>query len=581
MALQFESNMQNLVYQMDQGSGRKVIHAVLFSLFAFGIAAVYTFTNFQGLRDARAMEEAQLARNFAERGSLVTQCIRPYSLGRLAARSPDGVANVAEQPDVLHPPVWPAILAGAFRLGGLPKPGVPTTAYTYSWDYAPVALSHFFTALSALLVWLLGRKLFDHRVGVLSASAFLASDLVWRQSLLGSDVSAARFFALGAVYAALWAAEVPPGTGPDQDHGPAWRWLVPLAVSALLTALAYLTRYATGFFALTTVFLFLGFSRRRRPWAKASLFAALAALAVVPWLVRNAAVCGNPCGGICQELLAGTYLFPEDSLARSLNPDMPDMVAIFYAMQIKMIANLRDYMAQGTGCAAGGGFLLALFGAMFLHRFVRPTSRTLRWCLLPATALAILNAAAFGEESLRGLAVFWPLAIPYGWAFFLVLLDRLQFEMRYFASAVIAVVMALTAFPLLMNVVPPRTGLPYPPYFHRYIGWVSTMIEPGECLTTDIPWATAWYGGRTSILLPRNIDGFYELNDRYQKIALAYFTTVTRDKPWVRGLSDPTAPEYSWYQVFSAGKVPGNFPLTHGRFLAGTDQLILADRQRW
>ena len=62
-------------------------------------------------------------------------------------------------------------------------------------------------------------------------------------------------------------------------------------------------------------------------------------------------------------------------------------------------------------------------------------------------------------------------------------------------------------------------------------------------------------------------------------IALHPFLPCRRREDW--GLSDPTAPEYSWYQVFSAGKVPGNFPLTHGRFLAGSDQLILADRPRW
>ena len=180
MALAFESGMQNLVYQMDQGSGRKVIHAALFALFAFAMAALYTFTNFQGMRDARAMEEAQLARNFAESGRLDTQCVRPFAIGRLAARSPAGGNAVIGQPDLLHPPVWPAILAGAFHLVGMPKPGTPTTSYVNGMDYLPVATSHFFTALAAILVWLLGCKLFDHRVGVLAASSFLLSDLAWR-----------------------------------------------------------------------------------------------------------------------------------------------------------------------------------------------------------------------------------------------------------------------------------------------------------------------------------------------------------------------------------------------------------------
>ena len=303
-------------------------------------------------------------------------------------------------------------------------------------------------------------------------------------------------------------------------------------------------------------------------------------LPVVPWMARNVALCGRPFGFVVHELLADTTLFPGDALARSLSAELPDVASAFYALQIKAVANLRTFFAQGFGLASGG-ILLALFGAMYLHRFVRHASRTLRWCLLPAGAIAILNAAAFGAESLRALVVFWPLALPYGWAFFLVLLDRLQFEMRAFASAAITAVLLLTALPLLAHVLPPRSGLPYPPYFHSYVGWVTAMLEPDECLTTDIPWATAWYGGRTSILLPRDIDGFYRIAEKHQRISLAYFTTVTRDKPWVRGLSDPTAPEYTWYQVFAAGKVPGNFPLTHGRFLAGSDQLILADRQRW
>jgi hypothetical protein len=580
MALQFESNMQNLVYQMDVGAGRKIIQSFLFALFAFSLAALTTFSNFQGLKDARAMEEAQLARNLAMHGRLTTQCIRPLSMWCVAARSSAGNAWVQAHPDLLHPPVWPALLAGAFRLGGgAPKTGVPTTDLVYRGDYLPVAVNHLFTALSALWVWLIGRKLFDRRVGALSAGAFLISNLVWQQSLSGADLSAAMFFSLGAVYAALWTVELPAGVGPQQAQGPVWRWLVPLAVASLLTAAAFLTRYAAGSVALL-VFVFIGVSRRRRPWAKACLYIALAALLAAPWMVRNLSLSGNPFGLVFHEMLADTYLFPGDALARSIHPEMPDAGAALYAVQIKMAANLRAFFSSGFGFG-GAGILLGLFAAMFFHRFVRPSSRNLRWCILSAAAVQVLFAAAFGEESLRALALFWPLAIPYGWAFFLVLLDRLQFEVRFFAAAAISAVMFLTGLPLLLNVLPPRTGMPYPPYFHRYIGWVSTLVSPGECIVTDIPWAMAWYGGQTSILLPKDIDGFYDIDGKHQKIALAYFTTVTRDKPWIRGLSDPTAPEYSWYQVFAAGKVPGNFPLTHGRFIAGSDQLLLADRPRW
>lgn len=579
MAMQFESNLQNLVFQVDAGLGRKIIQAVLFALFAVALAALYTVTNFKGLKDAGAMDEAQLARNLAVQGRFTTQCVRPLSMWRLAERSSDGSAAVMDHPDLFHAPGWPVILSGAFRLLGPPRTGVPTTAVVYGGDYIPVVLNHVFTVLSAILVGLLGRKLFDRRVGALSASALLISELVWRQGTLGTNLSAAMFFTLGAVYAAVQATMLPPGVGPRQPQGPAWRWLVPVVLASLLTAAAILTRYAAVTIALL-VFLFMGVSRRRKPWAKACLYLALVALLLAPWLVRNANLSGNPFGLVFHELLDGTYLFPGDALVRSIRPELPDAGATLYAMQIKMLGNLRQFFSAGFGLG-GTGILWGLFAAMFFHRFVRPASRTLRWCILPALFLAGVLAAAGNEKSLRALAIFWPLAIPYGWAFFLVLLDRLQFEVRFFATAAISAVMFLTGLPLLLNVLPPRTGLPYPPYFHRYIGWISTMVGAEECLVTDIPWATAWYGGRTSILLPKDIDGFYEIDGTHQKIAMAYFTTVTRDKPWVRGLSDPTAPENSWYQVFAAGKVPGNFPLTHGRFIAGSDQLLLADRPRW
>lgn len=570
MALQFETGVQNLVYQMDAGAGRRIMQAALALLFAIAMAFLYTITNFRGLKDARAMDEAQLARSYAMGEGLKTRSIRPLAIGLLRERHPEGVNLVQNHPDLLHPPLWPAILGTYFRVVGVPQPGVPNTHNVYPSDYAPVALNHFFTVLSALWVWLIGRKLFDGRVAALSVGAYLSSDLAWRNSMLGGDFGAAVFFVLGAVYSALWAADA---------GASGWRGWLALGASSFLTSAAFLARYGAGTIALA-IFLFIGVSRRNRSWGLATVYAAVAALPAGLWAARNVAVSGSPFGLVFHELLAGTYLFPEDAIYRTVEPFLPDFGTMMFAVQIKMMNNLRTYADSGFGLA-GCGLLLGLFAAMYLHRFVRPSSRLLRWCLLPSVALAALSGAAFGEESLRALAIYWPLAIPFAWAFFLVLLDRLQFELRFFAAGAISIAMFVSGLPMLLQVLPPRTGLPYPPYFHRYVGWISTMLDEGECMATDIPWAMAWYGGKTAVQLPMNIDGFYELHEKHQKLSMVYFTTVTRNKPWVRGLSDPSAPEHSWYQIFAAGKVPATFPLAHGRFIDGSDQFLLADRPRW
>lgn len=576
---QFESSLQNLVYQVDAGTGRRMIQVILFALFAFAMGALYTFSNFQGLKNERAMDCAQLARQQVAEGHLMTQCVRPLSLGRMLEMDPEAENPVLNHPDLFQPPVWPVTLSLLYRMVGIPEGGAADAAFVWGWDYLPVTLNHLFTALSAIWVWLIARKLFDRRVGALSAGAFVISDLVWKQSLLGADLAQSTFFVLGAVYAALWAGELPPNREDPQDEGSVWRWLLPLTASSLLTALAFLTRYAAGTVAVL-IFLYLGTSRRTRSWSKALLFLGLATLPVIPWVVRNVSLCGSPFGLVFWQMLTDTYLFPGDALMRSMNPELADPGAVFYAVQIKMMTNLRAFTASGFGMG-GAGLLLALFAAMYFHRFMRPSSRRLRWCILPAAFLLILAASAWGEESLRGLTMYWPLMIPYGWAFFMVLLDRLQFEIRFLDSLAVAAVLFLTGLPLLLNVFPPRTGLPYPPYYHRYITWVGAMAEPEECIVTDMPWATAWYGNAHSILLPRDIEGFYEIHENIQPVSIAYFTTLTRDKPWVRGLADPGAPEFTWYQVFAAGKVPSTFPLTYGRFIAGSDQLVLADRQRW
>lgn len=577
MSIEYETGLQNFVYQVDSGTGRKAIHVAIFILFAIAVAALYTYFNFQGLRDARAMEEAQLARNLSQGEGLNTRCIRPLSLWKMM-ETHDGDARLQGHPDLFHPPVWPALLSFPLRLAGVPT-GKEVASSVMMRDYLPVVFSHLFAILSVVWVWLIARKLFDARTGTYSATAYLLCDMVWRRSVAGDDYSAALFFLLGAAYFALRAVDpVRDGRSlPAETPLRFLQWFPALAVSALLTATAFLTRYAAGVIALC-LFLYIGCARHRaHSWRHAFLYLLMALLPVGFWAWRNCTLCGLPFGLVFHQMLSDTYLFPGDALVRSISPSLPEAGTLLYAVQLKWMDNFRQLISTGMGLGATG-LLPALFAAVFLHRFVRPASRILRWCILPAALLGIVISAAFSGDAPVVLALLWPLAIPYAWAFFLVLADRIQFEYRIFAALAVWLVMFLSAFPFLLNIVPPRTGLPYPPYYHAYVAWVCGMVEPGETLSTDIPWATSWYGGTPSILLPRDMEDYYQITRTCCPVPLIYFTTLTRDKPWVRGLSDPVAPEYSWYRAFSSGNVPSDFPLIYGRHIAGSDQMVLSAR---
>ena len=171
MTLQFESSVQNLVYQMDAGTGRRIVQALLAVLFAVAMAVLYTFSNFQGLKDARAMDQAQVARNLAIRGTWATQAVRPISIGLLAERAPESGGSVFDHPDLLYPPGWPFLLSLAFRATGIPQVGMPTQAFVHGPDYVPVALNHLFALLYAQWVSLIARKNFYGRVAALSLIA--------------------------------------------------------------------------------------------------------------------------------------------------------------------------------------------------------------------------------------------------------------------------------------------------------------------------------------------------------------------------------------------------------------------------
>ncbi|MBR6022730.1 MAG: hypothetical protein IK066_10000, partial [Kiritimatiellae bacterium] len=300
----------------------------------------------------------------------------------------------------------------------------------------------------------------------------------------------------------------------------------------------------------------------------------------VPWLWRNAAACGKPLGLVGLEALEGTILYRDGALMRQMTPDLAGLASLFTAVQIKMIGNLRAF-AEGVGGWGGCGALLALFGAMSWHRLNRPTSKKLRWCLIPAVAALAVGASAWSAESLDALLALWPVAAAYGWAFLLLLLDRLQLESRIPGALAVAAVMALTALPTVLRVIPPRSGLTYPPYFHRYAGWAGSLVGQDEWIMTDMPWATAWYADKTSVLVPDSMDGFYALHEKTHKISLAYFTLLTFNRPWMRDLAAPGAPEGEWYQILRDGRVPGDFPLPFGHFIVGGDQFLMSDRARW
>lgn len=575
----FETTLQDLVYSVDAGKGLQIIRVTLFVLFIISLVAVFTARQFRGFDNADAMDYAQLGRNLARSNRYITQCIRPLTITQVSAHTFDASPRIEAHPELFKPPAYPALLAGAFKFYDLvgvnlfpAGEGMQGMRVFPAEQWVIIPLHHFFTCLSALMIFLLGRKLFSNRIGVMSVVTYVLSEMVWQDSIRGTAIPILSFFVLSSVYFAMLAMIH------RRERRPRWNWLTLFMLSLLFSTAAFLTHYAAlAMLPGLALFIWLMGSRTQRGGHMAFFYLFLFVLLVSPWLLRNQRLSGSPFGLAPHTALVDSAAYPGDSLMRTLKPQFSLMGDIGTA-RAKWIKNFSA-LYQGRFVSMGGGVLVPFFIVTFFYRFVRVHVHNLRWGLGLSAVLLFGGACFFGEEALRTYHIFWPFAILYGLAFFSILLDRLDLRMNLYRMGLTGLVIGLSALPLLLLIfLSPPAGLPYPPYHVPFVARVCELLKPNEVICTDMPWATAWYGQRTSVLLPQTIEEYYEISDYKKYISALYITTITKDRPFVSSILE--GPEKSWMPIM-LGRLPKGFVLDQGFSLNKQDQLFLTDSVRW
>jgi hypothetical protein len=213
------------------------------------------------------------------------------------------------------------------------------------------------------------------------------------------------------------------------------------------------------------------------------------------------------------------------------------------------------------------------------NKFEREEVNQLKWCVAVVIILTVFVAAIFSIDSHGAFKPYLPIMIIYGVAFFFAVLERDEFADVGWKLTMTGALILLSVLPMFFAVFAQKARSPYPPYFPPFISYVSNLLGPEENMCTDIPWATAWYGKRTSFLLPESVDDFRKINDNV-RISGLYLTTVTGNRPYSGTF---TGGAWRSWQPILNGKIPKDFPLTHGISLPeGThDQLFLTDKNRW
>ena len=231
-------------------------------------------------------------------------------------------------------------------------------------------------------------------------------------------------------------------------------------------------------------------------------------------------------------------------------------------MKQKFVARLPGIWDE-TFPLLGAGLVACFFVASLLCRFEQPGVNLLQWCCVGMFILFVPILALDGSGS-EAPAALLPLVVLFAVGGISLLVRRLALAAPEWELALPWLFVALLSLGIVLRIAGPPAAIPYPPYYPPFIAHVCGCLEADESLATDIPWATAWYGNRRSLLLPRSVEELQALHAGPFPVAGVYLTTRTADRPFTSALAD--GPYRSWLPVLN-GSVPEGFPFRHGFIL--------------
>ncbi|HUJ09445.1 MAG TPA: glycosyltransferase family 39 protein [Verrucomicrobiae bacterium] len=619
-----ESTIQTALFQIEMGRGKKVIQWALLVLLAATLSLIYTASQFRGLDKRESMDMAQLARNIARGQGYTTSMIRPLGIWalqtrwakvdqNLSERNPDlynspGQKRMREErakgltrnhPDLYNPPLYPAVLAGLFKL-------LPDKIFKYDvadriypperWVILP--FDQLCLLVCVLIVFLWGKRLFDRRVAVMAAVLMLFSDTLWSYGVSGLPTTFLMLLVLLAAYCLYLADErLNPKEPAEGESTPAPApvsvgVIVLVLASAVLMGLAFLTRYLSAFLLLPMIVYAARVFRGRAAAVWSGIYIVIFLAVITPWLVRNEQVSGSLLGIARFGLIDRTGAFQSEVLPRSYKPDFTDSFSM-RAITSKFLTNTRTNLLTNFRLI-GSDFLVFFFGVGLMYGFRRQETSRLRRVLVGLIVCALFGMSLIGHDPERNgpqvsggnlLVLFLPLVAIFGVAFFYLLLDRIPFRVKLTRGVAIGGFVLLNVSPMIFTMLPPRQPpFPYPPYLPPITKTVADLFETNSLGCSDLPWSMAWVGDRRTVWLPMSLDDFYEINDfvATKGFQFMFLTPYMLD---ARPQSEVLHGEYKGWAGLMRGQLPQVFPLKAATMLPGmgvqNEQILLADRVRW
>jgi hypothetical protein len=490
-----ETSIQWFVHAFEHGKFaawvRRLVIAVLLAI----IATVWLNMKFNGFGNADAMDQAQIGRQLASGQGYSTLYARPLALHLMLART--GQIPVP-LPELTQAPLGPAINAGALRLSGMNFTFAPGIAVSPA-DRTLALASFVFFAASLIPAFLLGRRLFDSRLAFLGLGLVLLMELYWKFSFSGLPQMAMLFSFNCALLFLLSALEA-------REAGRTARSMLWTILAATMLGVMTLGN-GIGLWMFAGFWFFATLVLRPR-WVVALVTPIVYSLPLLPWAWHNWQALRNPFGLSFYELYRP---YGQDRLG--FLADLEPLLRFHWSDFLANTAEHTVVQFERFFSYIGGNFVaVAFFLALFLHVYRRWEPAQFRWAVLLMWLGAVVGMSIFGTAgtvSVNQLHIlFVPVMVFYGLAFLLVLWSRLEFPQPILRTGFLALIYLVISIPLVNSLIGTTPRVNWPPYLPPLIDRFKSWVEPNEAIAADIPWATAWYGQRTSLLLPENIEQF-------------------------------------------------------------------------
>ncbi|HSB77049.1 MAG TPA: glycosyltransferase family 39 protein, partial [Terriglobales bacterium] len=245
-----------------------------------------------------------------------------YEMGRIAAAiaSGHGFSNPFQTPtgpSAWEPPLYPYLTAGIFHLFGI---------YSYASAFVLLTINSFFSALTAIPIYLIGRRTFGYTVALWSAwmwavlpfTMYWSTKWVWETSLSALLLATAFLLALKLEEAAGWRVWAAFGAlwGVAALNNPSLLSFLPVSL-----AWVWYRRHKAG----------------RASLAGGALALLLAAALVAPWIARN-------------DRVMGKFIFIRDNFGCELrlgNGPGADGTWMWYLHPTQNVLQMREFQRLG------------------------------------------------------------------------------------------------------------------------------------------------------------------------------------------------------------------------------------------